>query len=134
MEKDDDELNKFFVDENEPLNKKILAEIIEPFVESIRKNEVIEFKEDYEKLPAWKKILIYLSCRKAMFSKKILKEESIGPKKICEDANISHESAKNISRDKNLKNFVKRSDSKYFIPNYKLKKVKDTLIKNGSRN
>lgn len=50
-----DELDKFIVDENEPADKKVLAEIIKPYVNSIGKNEIIDFTKNIDKLVSWKK-------------------------------------------------------------------------------
>jgi len=127
-----DELDNLFVDENEPADKRLIATIIKPFIISIGRNGVIEFSDKFDDLPAWKKILVYLVCKKAMLLKEVSKEESAGPKEICEITNISEGSAKDISRHDILKKIVKGEGGKYSIPNYKLKKIKEILVSQGS--
>lgn len=123
-----DELDEFIVEENEPANKKILASIIQPYIKSIGKNKVIDYSEKYELSPAWKKILVYLCCRKVMFIKGLIENEAVGPKGISDDhTGISMDSAKNISRDNKLKGLVIGNSGEYSIPNYRLKKVLEAL-------
>lgn len=130
LEQEKDELDEFIVDENEPINKNLLALIIKPYVNTIGKNEVIDYTEKFEESASWKKVLIYLCCRKVMFLKNLVKEEPVGPKAIAEKTNISVDSAKNISRDKNLKKLILNYGGKYSIPNYKLNSVKKVLLEN----
>lgn len=130
MNEEKDELDDFIVDENEPVDKKLLALIIKPYINSIGKNGVIDHTDRFENSPAWKKTLVYLCCRKVMFIKEIIEDEPTGPKIISENTNISLDSAKNISRDKNLKKLVAKDKGKYFISNYKLKLIKEILLEN----
>src|SRR3989339_1466448 len=116
---------KFIVDENEPLDKSLVAEIVNPFIESIGKNKIIRYTEEFEKSPVWKKIAIYLCVRKIMIDQGIIEDEKVGPKEIAEDTNIKEGSAKDISRDKTLQKFVSKEGNKYYIKNYDLKKVKE---------
>lgn len=123
----EDSFAKFIVDENEELDKKLVAEIIEPYVESIGKNKVVEYKERFNNSPAWIKIAIYLCVRKVMLEHKIIEIEEVGPREIEQAVYVSEDSAKNISRNKNLKKIVSKKDRKYFIPNYKVRKLKEML-------
>jgi len=127
MPEKDDELDEIFVNKNEPADKKLIVEILKPFV-TIDKDGVLEFKDAYEPLNPRKKILIYLVCKKAMFLRGLLKNEQVGPKEIGEGAQISENSAKDISRDKILVKVVKKEKQGYFIPNYALRKVKVILF------
>jgi len=129
-----DELDEFIVDENEPADKKILARIITPYVKSIGKNKVIDYSEEFDKAQAWKKILIYLCCKKIMHVKGIVETEEAGPTEVATQTHISLDSAKNISRDDNLKKVVIGSKGNYYIPNYRLKKVKELLLGNDYGN
>jgi len=125
-----DPFTKFMVDENEPLDKKLVAELIEPFVESIGKNKVVEYTEKFDKSPAWMKTSVYLCVRKVLLDQKIVEKEEVGPKEIAEDTGISEGSAKDISRDKKLKSIISKKGRNYFIPNHKLNRVKKLLQEN----
>jgi hypothetical protein len=123
-----DELDSFIVDENEPIDKSLLATILKPYVKSIGKNKVIDYTDKFGNLSAWAKILVFLCCRKVMIVKNIIEVESCGPKEISSGANISLESAKQISQDKNLKKVTISLKGEYYIPNYKLRNVKALLV------
>ena len=126
-----DELDKFFVDENEPINKKELADLIEDFIYTIGRNGVIEFKEDFETMPDWRKTAVFLLCRKIMMIKGVIEDEKIGPKEIADTIHISESSARDVvSRNPSLQKIVSKENSRYFIPNYKIKKLKE-ILKNG---
>lgn len=125
-----DILDEFIVDENVSLDKNLLAEIIKPFIHSIGKNEIIDYREKFDGSPNWIKIAIYLCCRKIMENKNIINNEKIGPREIAKKLNISESAAKDISRHKNLKKIVLNEKGKYSIPNYKLKKVGEMLSNN----
>ncbi len=127
-----DELDEFIVDENEPADKKLLAEIMRPYVKSIGKNKIIDYSEKFDTALAWKKILIYLCCKKIMQIKGIGEREEAGPTEIAQQTHISLDSAKNISRDENLKKVVINVKGNYSIPNYRLKKTMEILLENVS--
>lgn len=129
-----DELDAFIVEENEPADKKLLASVIAPYVTSMGKNQIVDYTEEYEHLDTWKKILVYLCCRKVMHIKGILTEEGTGPKEISERANIGLDSAKDISRNSNLKGIVTNFKGKYLVPNYRLKRLKGLLQGDGNSN
>ena len=122
------------MDENEPADKKLIVEILKPYV-TIDKEGIISFLDKYENLKSREKILVYLICRKAMTLKNIIDtdEEPMSPKGISQNARISGGSAKDISRDVILKKIVKKEKRKYSIPNYNLKKVKEVFIKNEAK-
>lgn len=126
MEQAKDYLDEIFVDNNEPADKKLIVDILKRFA-TIDKNGVIDFKEDYGGLSYWKKILIYLTCKKAMSLRGIISEEETGPKEISEKAGISESVAKKIANNFHLKKLTKRFDKGYLIPNYNLKNVKKSL-------
>lgn len=118
---------KFIVDENTPLDRELVAEIVEPFLESIGKNKVIRYKDRFESSSFWIKIGIYLCIRKIMVESEIINEEKVGPKEISEDTGINYGTVRDISRDKILKKFVSKEESKYYIRNHDLKKFKKLL-------
>jgi hypothetical protein len=122
---------KFIVDENAPLNKNLVAEIIESFVESIGRNKQIRYTEKFENSPSWIKIAIYLCFRKIMLDQNIISKEGVGPKEISEDTGISEDSAKDISRAAKLQKIVSKKGAGYFIENNQLKKLKKMIEENG---
>jgi hypothetical protein len=119
-----DPFDKFIVNENSPIDKKLIAEIIDPFVESIGKNKIIDYKKTFGQSPTWVKTAVYLCCRKIMVNKEIITEEEAGPAEIAAGTGISADSAKNISRERNIIELVTKKGKKYFVPNHKLKKMK----------
>lgn len=128
-EKDIDPLDNIFVDKNEPVNKKILSEIIIPYAK-IDKEGIIEFTEKFDELTDTKKTLIYMCCKKAMVLKEIPNVvEECGPKEISDKILISISSAKNVTNVRYKKLLKKESKGK-IIPNYNLKKVKEEIFEN----
>lgn len=122
-----DELDEIFVDKNEPADKKILVEILKPFV-TIDSEGVISFSADYNKLNESKKVLVYLLCKKAMCLKGI--KDIMEPSKeseVIEKAMVSKSTAKNALYTL-YKNLVKKDGNGYIIPNYNLLKTKNLLL------
>lgn len=123
METKNDPLDEIFVDENEPADKGILAEILKPFV-TIDSKGVLAFTEDYNKLKESKKALIYMLCKKAMVLKELPEvSEKSNIKEIVSNAMVSDSNAKNALFT-SFKNVVKEG----MIPNYNLKKVKKIIF------
>ena len=58
MQENNDILNEIFVDRNEPVDKKLLVDIIKGYV-TIDNEGVLNFSEKYENLIGHKKILLY---------------------------------------------------------------------------
>jgi len=122
-----DELDEIFVDKNEPADKKILVEILKPFV-TIDSEGVISFSTEYNKLKESKKVLVYLLCKKAMCLKGI--KDIIEPSKESEvigKAMVSKSTSKNALYTL-YKNLVKKDKDGYIIPNYNLLKTKTLLL------
>lgn len=127
-----DELDEIFVDKNEPADKKLIVEILKPYV-TIDKEGIISFSDNYEKLKDNQKALVYFVCKKAMIIRKIEGiTEPAGPSEISKKVHISEGSAKQaISRD--YKKILKKEGKGHIIPNYNLKRVKEMLIKDGPK-
>ena len=123
MNEEKDTLDEIFVDKNVPMDKKLLVDILKPFV-TIDNEGVINFTEDYERLNDNVKALIYLVAKKAKVAKEIIEknQEAAGPKEISENAGISEGSAK-MAVSQRFKNILNRVSGGYIIPNYNLKKV-----------
>jgi hypothetical protein len=125
-----DELDEIFVDINEPADKKIIVEILKPFIR-IDKAGVINFLNKYHDLKEIQKSLIYLICKKAMILRGI--KDVIEPalaKEISKRAMINLKSAEN-SLYRDHKSLVKKEGKGYIVPNYNLQKIKE-LLQNGS--
>ena len=123
MEAKEDPLDEIFVNENEPANKKMLAEILKPFV-TIDSKGVVAFTEDYNKLKESKKVLVYMLCKKAMVLKNLPDiSEKTSIKDIVDNAMVNESNAKNTLFTY-FKNIVKGG----IIPNYNLKKVKELIF------
>lgn len=118
---------KFIVDENAPLDRVLVSEIVEPYLESIGKNKIIKYKDKFEISSFWIKVGVYLCIRKIMVESEIIEEEKVGPKEIAVDMGINPGTAKNISKDKTLKKFISNESGKYYIRNHDLKKFKKLL-------
>lgn len=129
MDKQKDELDEIFVDKNEPADKKLIVDILKPYV-TIDNEGIINFKEEYEKLTESKKALVYFICKKAMILRGVVGiNESIGQTELSKGAQISESSARHaIFRD--FKKILKKEGSGYVILNYKLKKIMEILSKN----
>ena len=125
-----DELDEIFVNKNEPADKRLIIEILKPYV-NIDEEGVISFKDNYEKLNENQKSLIYFICKKAMVLRGVKNiTEPTGPTEVTKNAQVSESSAKHaIFRD--YKSLLKKEGNGYVIPNYKLKKVQEILLKNG---
>ena len=122
-----DPLNDIFVDKNEPVDKKILVEIIKPYA-TIDKEGIVNFTDEYEKLTESKKTLVYLCCKKAMILREIPEiDEGCGPKEISEKARVSLNGAKQAV-SVTYKKILGKDSNGTIIPNYNLKKVKDILL------
>lgn len=130
---EEDPLDEIFVEKNQPADKKIIVDILKPYA-LIDNEGSINFEENYHNLSFWKKIIVYLVCRKAMVFREILENEEVGPTEISEKAEISLDSAKNISREKGLKGLVKKGIKGYYIPNYKLREAKNKLNEKEQNN
>jgi len=124
-----DELDEIFVDKNIPVDKKLVVEILKPFV-TIDNEGTIDFTEEYEKLNENKRALVYFVSKKAMVLREVPEiVESIGPTELSRKAHISESSAKHaIFRD--YKKILKKEKNGYIIPNHKLKQVKEIIFQN----
>lgn len=122
-----DELDELFVDKNEPVDKKILVEILKPFV-TIDSEGVISFSQEFNKLKESKKVLVYLLCKKAMVLRGIKGiNEPSKQSEVMEKAMVSKSNAKNALFTL-YKGIVKKDGEGYIIPNYNLLKTKSLLF------
>ena len=126
MEENEDVLDEIFVDRNEPVNKKILVEILKRFV-TIDQEGILNFSDKYDALIGHKKVLVYFCAKKAMVLKAIegIKEFS-SQSEVSEKAHVTLDVARNAIHKK-YKKLLKKEGEGYIVPNYNLKKVKEIL-------
>jgi len=131
MEDDLKALDDIFVDKNEPIDIKLIREILLGKVTIDPEGRVV-FTEEGEKLTDNKKVLIYLVCRKAMIMKGFLSpdEEAIGPTKISQKLRVGVSNTKKTTKE-TFSKLLENKKGKYYIPNHNLKKVKAVLSKDG---
>jgi hypothetical protein len=123
---------KFIVDENAPLDRELVSEIVVSFLESIGKNKVIKYTDKFDSAPFWIKVSVYLCIRKIMVDSEIITDEKAGPKEISEGTGINSETAKDVSRDKTLKKILSKENRRYYVRNGDLKKLKSLIEKSGN--
>ena len=128
MDEERDELDDIFVDKNEPVDKKIIVEILKSYV-TIDSEGVISYNKSFEKLNESKKVLIYLLCKKAIKIRGIEGiEEPSNLKEVVEKVMVSESNAKNALFTY-YKSIVKKEGNGYIIPNYNLGKVRGLIFK-----
>jgi len=126
MQNDEDVLDELFVDRNEPIDKRLLVEILRDYV-TIDKEGILNFSEKYENLVGHKKILLYICCKKAMVIKAINGiSEQTSQSEASEKAGTTLDVARNAIHRKYKKILVKEKEG-YILPNYNLKKAKSLL-------
>lgn len=128
---EEDVLDEIFVDKNIPADKKLLVEILKPFV-TIDQEGNLSFTENYDKLTNQKKALVYLLSKKARVLKGMNIPESSGPAEVSKCALISSQDAYNALCTTYKKILLKDSQG-YTVPNHNMKKVKEVIFdkKNG---
>jgi hypothetical protein len=126
MEENENILDEIFVDKNEPVDKKMLVEILKGFV-TIDQEGILNFSDKYDALIGHKKVLIYLCAKKAMVLKGIeaIKEFS-SQSEVSERSHVTLDVARNAIHKK-YKKLLKKEGEGYIIPNYNLRKVKEIL-------
>lgn len=127
----EDPLNEIFVDKNEPVDKRLLADILKKFV-TIDREGILNYLEDYESLEGHKKVLVYFCCKKAMVLGKIEGiQEPASQSEISNGAHVTLDVARNTIHKK-YKKLLNKEGKGYIIPGYNLKKIKD-ILENGKK-
>jgi hypothetical protein len=126
-----DVLDEIFVDRNEPVDKKLLVDIIKGYV-AIDNEGTLGFLEGYDNLMGHKKVLMYLCCKKAMAIRGLSNViEPASQSEVSEKAGVTLDVARNTIHKK-YKKLLRKESGGYIIPNYNLRKVKNILEdKNG---
>lgn len=128
-ENEQDPLDAIFVESNEELSRKIIAEILTPLL-TIDPKGNLDFSEEYDKLTSIKKALVYLVAKKAMKLKNIVEEEFALKSETSKNALISENDSNNAFCNIYKKLVENKKGKGYTIPDYKLKKVREEILKN----
>ena len=123
---EEDILDEIFVDKNQPVDKKVLVDILSGYV-TIDKEGIINFSETYDNLVGHKKVLIYFCSKKAMMLRNIDEtKEPASQSEVSDRAHVTIDIAKNAIHRK-YKKLLKKEGEGYIIPNYNLRKVKEIV-------
>ena len=125
-ENETDPLDEIFVESNEIISRRLIAEILKPLL-SIDPKGNLDFFEEYEKLTGQKKALVYLVAKKAMKLKEITENEFALNSETSKNALISENDTNNAFSNTYKKLIENKKGRGYSIPDYKLKKVKELI-------
>ncbi len=124
MQEENDILDKIFVNKNEPVDKKLLVEVLNGYV-TIDSEGRINYSEKYDQLVGHKKVLIYFCSKKAMILRNIPEvKESTSQSEVSENAHVTLDIARNAIHKK-YKKLLKKERDGYVLPNYNLRKIKE---------
>lgn len=113
------------------LNKRLVVEVLAPFVRLEQETCKIQPTPNWKKLRGQKKILVYLIARKAMRALDFpLEREEATPTEIISETGLpSGTVGAALLRLLNKKLVARTSDRKYYVPNIALEQIKDLLEK-----
>ncbi len=129
-ENEKDPLDEIFVESNEIASRQLVSDILKPLL-TIDPKGNLDFFEEYEKLTNQRKALVYLVVKKAMKLRGIIEEESALKPETSKNALISENDANNAFCITYKKLVENEKGKGYTIPDYKLKKAKEEIFKNG---
>lgn len=120
-----DELEKLLVSGKET-DKKMVAEILEPFLRIDKETCDIRPLSSWSDLKAGIKILLYLIARKAMVALGLpLSEEGASATEIMQKTGMKKGTVNPVLRELFDDRLIEQSEGrKYFIPNYAVEKIK----------
>ncbi len=120
-----DELEKLLVSGKET-DKKMVAEILEPFLRIDKETCDIRPLSSWSDLKANIKILLYLIARKAMVALGLpLPEERASATEVMQKTGMKRGTVNPALRDLFEDRVIEQSeDKKYYVPNYAIEKVK----------
>jgi len=124
-----DELEALVVDGQE-LDRKLVAQILSPYVRLDRAARDIRPLDGWDSLNAKQQILVYLLARKAMVALDFgLEEEGATPTEVSEETGLKSGTAKPRLRTLLSDRVISQDQRKrYFVPNYALAKVRQLLV------
>ncbi len=121
----EDELDDLFVDENAVIDKKLMKDLLLPYMR-ISNSGVIIPEQKFLELGNKEKVSLFLLARKAMYLRGMIDDEKSGPTEISESIDIPLGSAKHTCAS--MKNIFDSKEGKYFIPNFNLAKLKNMFV------
>lgn len=123
-----EELEKLLVSGKE-LDKKLVAEILEPYLRIDKETCDIRPLNTWNNLLAYVRILLYLIARKAMIALELpLPEEKASATEIMQKTGLRKGTVNPALRKLFQDRVIEQSeDKKYYIPNYALERVKSMI-------
>lgn len=111
------------------LDKKLVAEILSPYIRLDRDNRNIRPTEGWVPLSQEQKILVYLLARKAMVALNFdLTAEGAAANEVVQDTGVKKGTAHPTLRKLLGNRFLEQSkDRKYFVPNHAISQIKSIL-------
>lgn len=116
-----DPLDDLFEDENEVIDRTVLASALQSYVTFTREGKLIP-KEQFDALKNTKKILVLLLSKKAL-NLKLGTDEKTSPKELEEISGIPIGSIKPTVRQLVTKRLLRSENGTYWIPDYAVTKV-----------
>jgi len=121
------DLKDLIVDE-EKVNEEVLYQVLAPYIGIGSTTNTILLKPEFYKLSdSKKKILIYLTARKALAFLGKLEGEGVGPTEVAKKTNIKKGTVFPAIRKLEDEGLVENDDGKYFIANHNITKIKEIL-------
>lgn len=128
MESQKISLDTFIVKGDEELDEQLLGEILYPYLDRILPNGNVEYKNEFFKLSAARKILVEFLVKKLKFAKSVANTKSdclSSTDLLAQEKKLSlNKESINKSLNRELKTFISKKQEGYYVPNYNLKKSK----------
>ena len=123
-----DPLDKIFTSERE-VDPQVLADILFPYIKINAEDNSIYLTDLGNTLPVNNKLLVFLLARKALKLKDKVEIEGVSPTDILEATHLKDGSVHPGLKKLKESGLVTAKEGKYFIPNYKINKIKDIFTK-----
>jgi len=127
MNEKKDPLDELIVNENMPVDKTLLADVLKGEL-TITKDGQVSYSDRFSSYKQWKRVMLYLLSRKVMVIKKIggLTSEKASADELSKNALLPKSSIGRVLAE-NLRRIVISEKGKYHIPNYNLVRCKAIL-------
>lgn len=122
------ELQKIFV-KGDDLDKKLLAEILSPFLTVDAETKKIYFTENGYNQTTEKKIILFLLAHKAMFVEGITNSEGLLPASLISSLGLKRGTVHPLLKKMREKGLAMAVNGEYVIPNHHLYRIKKLLMK-----
>lgn len=132
MKKTVDPLETLIVNDNEPVNRKKLADLIAPYIEIGCDGEEGEIicKEEFYELGNKERISVYMAARKALFELQMCSREGLSMSELIEVDLMPEGSTKGTISTLNgtiLSSKIADSVTYYYLPPYRVDDVREML-------